>query len=69
MQDLMHLDVKTQSIMVSGQGLYKQKGMHRSAVILANGIICLQFKQLAKESGIMEPNSISMQKNTLMQLK
>jgi len=52
MTDLVPLEYNAQSIMVSGQDLYKQKGMQRSAVILANPIISMQFKRLAKESGI-----------------
>jgi len=52
MTDLVPLEYNAQSIMVSGQDLYKQKGMQRSAVIVANPIISMQFKRLAKESGI-----------------
>ena len=52
MRNLMPLASDTQSIMISGQELYKQKGMKRSAVILASAIISMQFKQLAKQSGI-----------------
>ena len=46
------LDNDTQNEMVSGQKLYKQKGMERSAVILASAIITSQFKRLAHDSGI-----------------
>ena len=52
MTDLVPLEYNAQSIMIAGQDLYKQKGMQRSAVILANPIISMQFKRLAKESGI-----------------
>ena len=52
MRDLMPISQETQTIMVSGQGLYKQKGMKRSAVILASAAISMQFKKIAQESGI-----------------
>lgn len=54
MRTLKPLDNETQNEMVSGQKLYKQKGMERSAVILASAIITSQFKRLAHESGIYE---------------
>jgi len=38
--------------MVAGQKAYMNKGMKRSCVILANSITAMQFKRLAKESGI-----------------
>ena len=52
MRDLQPLASETQDVMIEGQKLYKQKGMLRSAVILSSAIISLQFKKLAKESGI-----------------
>jgi len=54
MKNLLPIDKGTQAIMVKGQGLYKNAGMLRSAVVLADSIVCLQFKRLAKESGIYE---------------
>ena len=52
MKDLQPLSAEARSIMVAGQQLYKDKGMHRSAVILNNQEICSQFKSLAIQSGI-----------------
>lgn len=54
MRNLQPISIETQSLMVEGQSLYKQKGMYRSAVILSSAIISMQFKQLAKQSGIYE---------------
>lgn len=54
MRNLQPISIETQSIMVDGQSFYKQKGMYRSAVILSSAIISMQFKQLAKQSGIYE---------------
>jgi hypothetical protein len=52
MRELKPLTPEAQAIMVNGQGLYKQKGMQRSAVILANAVLTFQFKRLAQQSGI-----------------
>jgi hypothetical protein len=52
MHDLMPISQETQGIMVAGQGLFKQKGMKRSAVILASAAISMQFKKIAQQSGI-----------------
>jgi len=52
MRNLAPLSVESQNIMIAGQQLYKDKGMNRSAVLLADAIICLQFVKLAKKSGI-----------------
>ena len=52
MTELLPLTDEAQGIMVSGQALYKQKGMLKSAVILADPLICAQFKKLALKSGI-----------------
>ncbi|MCK7514850.1 MAG: hypothetical protein MZV70_69840 [Desulfobacterales bacterium] len=38
--------------MTKGQVLYKQAGLKRSAVILNSATTTLQFKRIAKESGI-----------------
>ena len=35
-----------------GQQLYKQKGMSKSVVILASAILTLQFRRIAKDTGI-----------------
>jgi hypothetical protein len=52
MRDLKPLAADAQEAMVRGQKLYKEAGMQRSAVILKNAVITLQFRRLAKESGI-----------------
>jgi hypothetical protein len=39
-------------IMMNGQAYYRQKGMKRSAVILESAMLTLQFKKVAKDSGI-----------------
>ncbi len=52
MRTLQPLLPEAQAVMRDGQALYKQKGMVRSVVILANPVITLQFKRIAKESGI-----------------
>jgi hypothetical protein len=52
MRDLVPLSADAQAAMVDGQALYKQAGMERSAVILKSAALTLQFKRLAKESGI-----------------
>lgn len=38
--------------MEEGQKLFKQKGMTRSVVILNSPIVTVQFKRIAKETGI-----------------
>jgi len=43
-----------QEYMQQGQKLYKHKGMLRSVVILASAITAMQFKRIAKETGIYE---------------
>ena len=52
MTQLLPLAPNAQELMIKGQGLYKAKGMNRSAVILQNPILKLQFIRLAKDSGI-----------------
>ena len=52
MRTLSPLTPDTQELMVKGQQLYKDKGMKRSAVVLNNPMTTMQFKRLAKESGI-----------------
>ena len=54
MRDLKPLAAEAQKIMVDGQKLFKEKGMKRSAVVLNNSVITLQFKRLARDSGIYE---------------
>ncbi|MDX9973842.1 MAG: hypothetical protein RBU21_12740 [FCB group bacterium] len=52
MRTLKPLSPDAQAVMVQGQGLYKTKGMQRSAVILNDAVTTLQFKRLAQQSGI-----------------
>ena len=54
MRSLAPLAPGAQEVMVSGQQLYKQRGMKRSAVVVNNAITAAQFKHLAKQSGIYE---------------
>jgi len=52
MRELKPLPADAQEVMVRGQKLYKEAGMQRSAVILNNAVTTMQFRRLAKESGI-----------------
>lgn len=52
MRTLKPLAPEAQAAMVEGQKLYKEKGMERSVVILSNALLTMQFKRLAKDSGI-----------------
>lgn len=52
MRTLKPLQPEAQEHMKTGQKLFKEKGMQRSAVILNDAIITLQFKRIAKETGI-----------------
>jgi len=52
MRKLSPLPPESQKIMVDTQGLFKQKGMQRSAVVLDNSLVAAQFRRLAKDSGI-----------------
>ncbi len=54
MRSLKPLPAESQRVMEDGQKHYKEKGMTRSVVILDNLITTLQFKRIAKESGIYE---------------
>ena len=39
-------------VMAKGQAMYQKAGMERSVVILADAVTSMQFKRLAKQSGI-----------------
>ncbi len=54
MRELKPLDSDSQGEMQKGQKLFKAKGMERSVVILNNSITTMQFKRIAKETGIYE---------------
>jgi hypothetical protein len=53
--DMRHLEplpADAQQHLQAGQRLFKTKGMQRSAVVLQDAIIALQFKRIARETGI-----------------
>jgi hypothetical protein len=52
MRDLKPLPEDAQTEMQSGQKLFKQAGMQRSAVIVASPTVAMQFRRIAKETGI-----------------
>jgi hypothetical protein len=52
MKKLNPLPPVAQQRMIEGQKLYLDKGMKRSSVIVNNAITSMQFKRIAKESGI-----------------
>lgn len=54
MRDLKPLEADAQAEMQKGQKLYKQNGMERSAVILSNAVITMQFKRIARKTGIYD---------------
>lgn len=54
MRSLKPLSQEVQEIMVGGQQLFKQAGMERSAVLVNSVTTAMQFKRLAKESGIYQ---------------
>ncbi|MCL2072528.1 MAG: hypothetical protein FWH18_01285 [Marinilabiliaceae bacterium] len=54
MRTLKPLTPEAQKYMQEGQKLWKEKGMIKSVVILANSITTMQFKRIAKETGIYQ---------------
>lgn len=54
MQEMMPLPDEVQKIIVDGQALCKSNGMVRSVVILKSSVLSMQFRRLAKESGIYQ---------------
>lgn len=52
MRTLKPLPKESQPIMGEGQKLFKAKGMQRSVVILNDTITTVQFRRIAKETGI-----------------
>lgn len=52
MRTLEALRPEAQAVMVKGQSLFREKGMKRSAVILKDKVVTIQFMRLAKDSGI-----------------
>lgn len=54
MREMNALPKESVPVMETGQKLFREKGMTRSAVVLSNPIVALQFEQVAKISGIYE---------------
>ncbi len=54
MRKLMPLPSDSQVYIQKGQALFRARGMVRSVVILENPIIQMQFKRIAKETGIYD---------------
>lgn len=54
MRGLKPLPADSQTHMQEGQQIYKNSGMVRSVVILDNPLATMQFKRIAKSSGIYE---------------
>lgn len=54
MRDLKPLAADSQLVMQEGQKLFKNAGMERSVVILSTAMVTMQFKRIAKETGIYE---------------
>jgi hypothetical protein len=54
MRGLKPLSHETELEMQKGQKLFKEKGMERSVVILANSVTTMQFKRIAQETGIYQ---------------
>ena len=54
MRTLKPLPTESQPLMEEGQKLYKGKGMVRSVVILNDLVTTIQFKRIAKDTGIYE---------------
>ena len=54
MREMELLPPKSRPIMIAGQQYYRTHGMQRSVVILKDKITMMQFKGIAKETGIYE---------------
>lgn len=54
MRSLKPLPEESQAAMEEGQKAYKAKGMQRSVVILNNPTTTMQFKRIARETGIYQ---------------
>ncbi len=52
MREFKPLPPESQEIMTKGQKIYKDTGMERSCVVLADPLITMQFQRLGKQSGI-----------------
>ena len=54
MQQMVLLPPESRPVMIDGQRYYRAHGMQRSVVILKDKVTMLQFKGIAKETGIYE---------------
>jgi hypothetical protein len=54
MRTLKPLPKEAQEVMEQGQKMFKEKGMKRSVVVLDNQIVTMQFRRIARETGISE---------------
>ena len=54
MRTLKPLAEDVQGVMVQGQGQFKTAGMTRSVVVVQDATTAMQFKRLARESGIYQ---------------
>ena len=54
MRSLKTLPQKSQEMMREGQKFYKERGMQRSVVVVDSIITLMQFRRIAKESGIYD---------------
>jgi hypothetical protein len=54
MQEMELLPPESRPVMIDGQRYYRAQGMQRSVVILKDKVTMLQFKGIAKETGIYE---------------
>lgn len=54
MRELKTLSQESKVEMEKGQILFKTKGMERSVVILESAVTAMQFKKIAKDTGIYE---------------
>ncbi|UXX78987.1 hypothetical protein N7E81_16660 [Reichenbachiella carrageenanivorans] len=54
LREMKPLPAESQRIMEEGQMNYKRKGMERSVVVLSSAISTMQFKRIAKTTGIDE---------------
>ena len=52
MRTLKPLDAAAQATMKRGQSLYRERGMARSVVILSDPVTTMQFRRIARETGI-----------------
>lgn len=54
MRTLKPLTPEAKAVMEEGQKLYKGAGMTRSAVVVESSLIAMQFKNIAKDTGIYQ---------------